>query len=161
MCRLSFHYRTCIFSPHPLAPVPFLTVGAGKFDNSAPVAPVSTTLAAWLWPVTRAPSMRRVTAGGTWTFSFSAMARKQYSLSFRSKSVGMVHGVVKVISAVNSSNGDSSDQTISCQSFSDQCTCSRANFGRWVRCFSVSFGVRFSLNGRMPGLLRKWRWTII
>ena len=44
--------------------------------------------------------MRRVTAGVTWQFSFRAMARKEYSLFFRGKGVGMVHGVVKVISAV-------------------------------------------------------------
>ena len=70
-------------------------VGAWNFDKFAPVAPSPPPWRPGLgrWPVTPPPpGMRRVTAGGTWQFSFRAiMTRKEYSLSFRCKCCG-VHG---------------------------------------------------------------------
>ena len=51
---------------------------------------------------------------------------------------------------MNTSNGDLSNQTTLCHSSFDQCTCSRTNFRQWIRCFSVGFGIRFSMNGRIP-----------
>ena len=43
-----------------------------------------------------------------------------------------------------------SNQTTFCQSSSDQCTCSCANFRQWIRCFSIGFGIPFSMNGIIP-----------